>query len=161
MSSIIGFFDGNTLRAVNIEGLLVKNNNTNYWQMKNGTTIMPFPNTIHLLKDRYVTFVIHCVASKHVSINYTQKNVLYNCPGESKGKIVIYKNGPNVHTVEFDGFLYETRESNWGLRDPKNISMPLGIAFKNAECRLVEIEIESIYKSMPSILNCNKRVLYP
>ena len=161
MSSIVGFFDGNNLRAASLEGLLVQNQQTKYWQMKHGTVTMPFPNTIHLLKDKYVIFTISCIASQHISQKYTKKNTLYDCPGDTKGRIVIYMSGVNVHTIEFDGMLYKNDDGNWGLLDPNKTPMPLGIAFKNAECRLVEMGIESRYTSMPSILNCKKRVLYP
>jgi len=161
MSSIIGFFDGNNLRAANLEGLLVQNKQTNYWQMKHGKKTMPFPHTILSFKDRYTVFTIHCIASQHVSSQYLTPKPLYHCPGERRGKIVVYMSGVNVHSIQFDGFLFQNDDGNWGLRDPKDNPMPLGIAFKNANCRLIEMEIESVYTSMPSILNCQRKIIYP
>lgn len=160
MSSIVGFFDGTILRAASLEGLFIQNNQTKYWQMKHGSVTMPFPHTIHLFQNKYIIVTIHCIASQHVSTYLTPKP-LYHCPGEVQGKITIFMAGVNVHSVEFDGFLFQSNDGNWGLRDPRNNPMPLGMAFKNVECRLVEMGIESRYTSMPSILNCNKKVLYP
>lgn len=160
MSSIVGFFDGNNLRAANLEGLLVLNKQTNYWQMKHGKNTMPFPHTLMFFKDKYTIFTIYCVASQHVTTYLTPKYV-YHCPGESQGKITMHMNGVNVHSVEFDGVLFQSDDGNWGLRDPQNNPMPVGIAFRNVNCRLITMGIESVYTSMPSILNCQRKVIYP
>ena len=81
--------------------------------------------------------------------------------GDTRGKIYVYKSGPNTHSVDFDGFLFHPRQHSWGLKDPGMNPMPMGAAMNQAECRLVEIAVEQIYGSMPSILDCNRQIIYP
>lgn len=160
MSSIIGFFDGTTLRAASLSGLLIKNKQNNYWQLKHGVTEMPFPDTIEMFKNAYITVNIYCIASSHVPIHMTTTEVIHEYSGSSRGRLLVRKSGHNIYSVEFDGFL-SCDKGSWGLKDPGATPMPLGIALNNAECRLVEMAVEQTYGSMPSILDCHRQIIYP
>ena len=169
MSSIIGFFDSNRLRAVRMEGLLTQNRKTNYWQLKHGSVSMPFPHTILLLDNCEIDMLVKCVASSHIPFHMTTKKVLYHhsVPPSSSGisptlgLITIHMAGVNVHSVRIKGVIHKTVGGSWGLIDPELGKMPIGAAFKQLECRMVEIEIDNIYTSALPILQCNRTVLYP
>jgi hypothetical protein len=159
MASIIGFFDGNTLRAASLEGLLLKNK-TKHWQMKHGAVAMPFPDILQCFEDKYIRVMMLCVASKHVPLVMTTIVRPHTNP-PTMGNIMIRMSGVNVHSVDFDGVFSRTKDGRWSLKDSYGSDMPLGLALQKAESRLVEMEIEGLYPLMPSILDCKKRVLYP
>lgn len=160
MSSIIGFFDGNTLRAVSIDGLLVQNKKSKYWQMRHGKHSMPFPDVINYLLYDYIVASIQCVASQHVPTYMTSITNIYG--GSSKnGYVKIRMSGSNVHSVHFDGILVKNDNGRIELIDIDDTPMPLGLAFKKIESRLVKMHIENYYPNMPSILDCRKATIYP